>query len=1076
MDGNSGFVEFYITCNPLLLSRGVEHIIESAKSACQEYELAEILYEPDVPWFKCITAVEYRDRVRGIIQDLLLGLIESFHPDVVMKAPEPRMIPWVEYKSHGSKIYDTFVDHRFPEAMASLPFKTAWRGLQNSSGASIETLLSAFRSLLKSEKVPATTGEFALLTDCQISHNMREDLVYIGSQGSKADIGNAIRKLESMLNLLASKIKVISHCVLPEGLAALKLVYRWISHIGLDKATFVVQSGNLHDRWILDDTVYPLKGVPQLEVEQTFNAFKGYEPPSKPKFAFELIRALPPPHGSQHVKEEANRLAVDIKRPRSHLRTAQRHTDILILNKPMMDNHGPASSGVVGGGQDAAPGRELYDGRQQPPPKIRGGDESLEKSMKRLSIINTEPLHTSQQPMMEDLLIDCEEIVGITAQSESMQIEHSQEDLLISFADSDEASPNGSKTFDSMNRSSVMELQKAHKEIMRLEQFEQSDDLILLEDEPQARQLPKEVNIMEAFDDPSHISLQSYQPLGAENVTPTSLAENNPLEDQEQSSTGIYSGGMTCFGLMEQHSKDLFRTMNQRGGRAIAKRSKQAHSPGGASTHSLQATGSGNQGVQTAATRERLDSTTPTAPRPNPEFEASFPPLTGAPPSPKKQAKKPLLYSDAAKFPKSRDAGNHRAPQERQRAQGVNGINQSRLLPTSAFASTAGMGGSSTTKEPRPEDPHENDVYTPSEKSDILRDTENQLKNMSQILGLAPGYVSLEVVFGRIYIKQMAPSMVKQSGSGPSFSVNEGVKFLNSTNFLQNCVGFSPILSTLGGDANVLVRITPPGETPWHLFEKESWYDFECKFPGLKGELFVVEVNADSFQYRCRGLRHEIFTIYMHSPQRAWDMKACGVRSDALGMEAKYKCFAESLVENISVYVNGNGGISIEISESASLWARVETIHMRQVARYRHGKESGSSVLSVTMIHVMEEKALGDEEGTDLDESRLFALSNSSQNSALPHQHLEASISSSRMQQYLNENVSFECGDKATWDMESLESEGIFEDILRPAFGMISHMDPIGSSNNTMGGFSDQAAFHESMVETDVKKRKWTFW
>lgn len=150
----------------------------------------------------------------------------------------------------------------------------------------------------------------------------------------------------------------------------------------------------------------------------------------------------------------------------------------------------------------------------------------------------------------------------------------------------------------------------------------------------------------------------------------------------------------------------------------------------------------------------------------------------------------------------------------------------------------------------------------------------------------------------------------------------------------------------------------------------------------------------------------------------------------------------------------------------------IETISMRQVARYRHGKKRDSSVLTVTMTYPMEDSMSTDERGI-----RIFARSKVSLNSALPNQYFEASITSSRLRHHFRKNVNLEYGDKATWDTDQLESEGVFEDILRPAFGMISHMDHIGSSNDTMRGITDQDAFHEALVESDVKKKKkWAFW
>lgn len=152
---------------------------------------------------------------------------------------------------------------------------------------------------------------------------------------------------------------------------------------------------------------------------------------------------------------------------------------------------------------------------------------------------------------------------------------------------------------------------------------------------------------------------------------------------------------------------------------------------------------------------------------------------------------------------------------------------------------------------------------------------------------------------------------------------------------------------------------------------------------------------------------------------------------------------------------------------------------MRQVARYRHQKKADSSSLSITMKYMLEEgvsPVMCDREEVKIGERRNFVTPDGSSNSALPHQYLEASITSSRLSSFFEENVQLESGNKATWDIDRLQGEGIFEDILRPAFGMITHMDQIGATNNTMRYVSDHDAFHESLVISAGKKKQLEFW
>lgn len=255
-----------------------------------------------------------------------------------------------------------------------------------------------------------------------------------------------------------------------------------------------------------------------------------------------------------------------------------------------------------------------------------------------------------------------------------------------------------------------------------------------------------------------------------------------------------------------------------------------------------------------------------------------------------------MSYSDAAKLPSSR------TQQERQKIANLQATNeQLRPLSTEIFLSTCDTGKNKS-KEPRDKIPDNHLDYAAPQKSDVLRHSEDRLKAMSQTLEHSPGHVSLEVIFGRIYIKKLAPSMVKDSTSEYSYqSVTEAANFLNGYKFPPDCVGFSPILSTMGGDADLLANITPPGDLPWCLAEREIWYDFQCKLPDTRDAPFVLELNAKTFQYRCRGPRKELFSMYMHCPGRAWDMKACGARSSALGGEARFVKFVASLFEHMAI-------------------------------------------------------------------------------------------------------------------------------------------------------------------------------
>lgn len=172
-------------------------------------ELFEILYEPDIPWFKCLTLGKDKEAVTRIIKDLLLQLVNSevasldFDATQDVKGPEPCVISWARYQSLEIDKYDEFIKYQFPAFMASLPYKEIWRGLEHSRGT-FDGFLSEFRRLIKSENAPATTTDFMIYNDCDISYNMRNNLLYIGSSTSAAALKKVVGKLETVLDLLVS--------------------------------------------------------------------------------------------------------------------------------------------------------------------------------------------------------------------------------------------------------------------------------------------------------------------------------------------------------------------------------------------------------------------------------------------------------------------------------------------------------------------------------------------------------------------------------------------------------------------------------------------------------------------------------------------------------------------------------------------------------------------------------------------------------------------------------------------------------------------------------------------------------
>lgn len=336
----------------------------------------------------------------------------------------------------------------------------------------------------------------------------------------------------------------------------------------LNAAAIRTEKKDKYGRWISDDTVYPLKNASRPDVGQKFKAFKTYFPHPKPRFAD--IRAIP--YGLQPETEEVSS-------------SAEAQGPIRAPNnlEPALLEQGAESC-------HEGSGPELYD-REEPPFYHQrsildqkayispGEEEGLAEFVQRLRFAETLTLNPPQQSNGGSLLIDWVEGIESATQSESAMNDFNQEEALISFELSNE-SQCGSETFDIMEPNPMAELRSLQSGIKQLEQFEQSDDLIFLDNEPE---VPR-ANIMQ--DSGNYLAdmclLSSEIPQAEDIFSPVlnestvTLDENNPLEAREINS---YSDSLVRFGLMEEKPREIYRTMNQRASRPKNKSTKGSQSP-----------------------------------------------------------------------------------------------------------------------------------------------------------------------------------------------------------------------------------------------------------------------------------------------------------------------------------------------------------------------------------------------------------------------------------------------------------------------------------------------------------------
>ena len=91
-------------------------------------------------------------------------------------------------------------------------------------------------------------------------------------------------------------------------------------------------------------------------------------------------------------------------------------------------------------------------------------------------------------------------------------------------------------------------------------------------------------------------------------------------------------------------------------------------------------------------------------------------------------------------------------------------------------------------------------------------------------------------------------------------------------------------------------------------------------------------------------------------------------------------------------------------------------------------------------------------------------------------QWYEASISSIKAEEVLQENVGLELGEQTSWSTDELKRLGAFKAVCEPAIRMVRQMDKVGNTNeNGHGTQTDQPPF-DAIQYLEDKEKKYSYW
>ncbi|KAF5006544.1 hypothetical protein FDECE_7086 [Fusarium decemcellulare] len=1108
------FAEFYVSCNPPLLPNGVSLVITDLKNALGSKAI-EVLYEPEVPWFKIIANSDDQAEITKWMQTRLEELLEEetgaldddfnqddadiepgAQPDVEILTDNPHVIPWPLLSRSKDVDLEAYNDFRFPQHINQFQHKTVWKGLETSDGITIHHLLSKFSFLWTTPGSELTLEKFGELINCQMSHNLTGTQIYLGSDCDIQSLEAVIQTLDTLLSLMDAPVARGSHSFFSEGSTEEHLSYLWLNHTGLSKLTYVepttfdaeqeyeriagavslrTDTAENRSRSGPDRTVYPLGNTTLENPNTVFHPFSGYVYATKQHTVPVVYNCSMDESPVPQKQKKASKKATQPSRkppttPRKKQNVAKKLQNVSLQVEKLQIPKG-AKLSVDAGDQGQILAGEEKKPRREPKPEnnmLFSGVENVPWQGIRSPISNHVSVTNWIAGLVDGGADDAELIPQLTEEGPregtsdmTASAVTLRDDILVDFGLEDDLSQHtrpqrqfNSPTdhpqlldlddFISMNQiptpqtptlgpklepgQCLLDTESPRKEFHGM--FAALDPFAPnLEDHSNAtepRIIAPGENLMDYLEAPLHTPALMDQLSSMNKQSRGSKLENN-------SGTRNHDADV-FFGKQADKPKEFFETMKQKAAPgpswASVASKKQAEKPEEKNIfgQNVRVTVVPDRSKTSGQDKKQVDHGNMDSQKATRESE------------PTKQA--------------NQNRETAKKPQEDPIPAGV---------PSSAARVVPGM-------DPVP--PSFSDCI------EAIEPAEKAMHELTRILQVTPGKLSLEAKFGRLCIKNLVPSLVNM-GNGPSWSMNMVLKSLNGDDFGEEHIGFYTILTTIGAEANLIPQLAGC-QTAWMPSEKHVFYEFVC-MPRKGTTPLLVKVNAETFSHECLPMAQEMTRHYIHCTKRAWDVKFVASRMSMDTIPEDFKQFAAALVGSLSIRIDdgtrptseGKGEIEIKTGPRGFSEWEVDSVNIRHVAMYRDGAK-GKSRLTITMTRPVHR--LGTVRrmpaGAFFGGTKRPTLPGK----GTPTQWFEASISSTRAEELMKENMSLKFGDSTKWTPEKLKEEGVMKALCEPALRMVRQMDRVGATNQNGQGPRTGQRIYDTIADSKDREKDYQFW
>lgn len=309
------------------------------------------------------------------------------------------------------------------------------------------------------------------------------------------------------------------------------------------------------------------------------------------------------------------------------------------------------------------------------------------------------------------------------------------------------------------------------------------------------------------------------------------------------------------------------------------------------------------------------------------------------------------------------------------------------------------------------------------------------------------GVMSLRAEIGRYYAHDVAVSG-RASNSHNEPANGWDPEILRPRLESEQRFFFTKALTSWGTDIDFFktMKIAGTQQKKWELKFVTTYFDFHFQIHrtdshGQQDYMsnMVLEVNAQDYTWTIRDFDSTNGLVYCHCLDHYWDFRVRISHERPLEHEEDWGRFAQALVSSLEVE---SPQLRFQHTFREALVTdcpiTIHNVRIRQVYRAQH--HNRKTFLDITRVMPTEaDKGLGGNRYR-----RVRSLPRDSPETGVFSQWFEASISSARLEELLQQNERLIPGEEADWTVEQVQKEGLLGELTDEAFAIVKEIDGVG--------------------------------